>query len=137
MKKSKGYLILLLAGSVTFTTGLWLFSTMDKIGPFEWTVAALVGIVVIYGVFKGVRQLKDEKQGVPLEDEMSKMIKEKAAAKAFSLSFYLWMFIAMFLVDTEIRVEIPIGLGILGMGIIFIVYWIYYSKEGLPDENKD
>lgn len=137
MKKTRTALLLVLAGTVTFTVGLWLYSTMDKLGTFEFAAAGSVLVVVLFSMIVGIRRIKDEKKGIAPEDELSRRIKQKAAASAFSLSFILWTMIALFTVDSELRVEIPIGMGILGMGLLFVGFWIYYSISGIKDENAN
>ena len=68
MKKTKTMLLLVLAGTVTFTVGLWLYSTMDKLGIFEFAVAGSVLIVVIVSLITGVKRMRDEKRGFAVED---------------------------------------------------------------------
>jgi len=137
MKKTKSMLLIMLAGTVTFSIGLWLYSTMDSLSILEYSMAALVLIVVVFSTIVGIKRLKKEKKGLTVDDELSLRIKQKAGASAFSLSFLLWSFIALFTVDTGLRPEIPIGIGILGMGLLFIGFWIYYSKKGIQDENAN
>jgi len=126
-------LIMMLAGTLTFSAGLWLYSTIETLGTFEITVAVLVALMVIFSLFIGIKRLQDEKKGLTPEDELSKSIKQRAAAMAFMYSFYLWTFIIIFTVDSALRIEIPIGIGIMGMGILFIGFWIYYSKTGIDN----
>lgn len=137
MKSTKTMMLLTLAGTITFALGLWAYSTMDSLGVFEYTIAGAVLITVVISMAIGMRRLKDEKKGLAVDDELSRKIKDKAATVAFMFSFYLWTLIAMFTVDTNIRTEIPIGLGIVGMGLLFLGAWLYYSKIGLTDENKN
>ncbi len=137
MKKTKAMLLLTLAGTVTFSLGLWLYSTMERLTLIEYALAILVLITVIFSMVIGFKRLKDEKKGLAVEDEFSRRVKQKAAANAFIVSFYLWTMIALFISDANIRSEILIGLGILGMGLLFIGFWIYYSKIGISNENQD
>ena len=133
MKNTKTMLILMLAGTVTFIAGLWAYSTMEPLGTFEITMALLVAFIVIFSLVIGMKRLKDEKKGLTPEDELSKSIKQKAAAMAFMYSFYLWTGIIIFTIDTSLGIEIPIGIGIMGMGLLFIGFWIYYSKTGIDN----
>lgn len=133
MKKTKTMLIIMLAGTVTFSAGLWAYSTMEPLGTFEIAIAVLVALIVIFSLVIGMKRIKDEKKGLTPEDELSKSIKQKAAATAFMYSFYLWTAIILFMVDTKHSIEIPIGIGIMGMGLLFIGFWIYYSKTGIDN----
>jgi len=121
------------AGAVVFTVVFWLYSTMENIGTLEYSVAGLVLVVVSISVGAAMKRIKAEKKGLTIEDELSRRIRQKAAANAFALSFYLWTLIAIFSINSNIGVVIPIG--VLGMGLIFVGYWIYYSKTGIKDEN--
>ena len=133
MKNTKTMLIIMLAGTVTFSAGLWAYSTMEPLGTFEIAIAVLVALIVIFSLVIGMKRIKDEKKGLTPEDELSKSIKQKAAATAFMYSFYLWTAIILFMVDTKHSIEIPIGIGIMGMGLLFIGFWIYYSKTGIDN----
>lgn len=137
MKKTRTNLLLLLSLALTFAVGLWLYSLMDKLGIFEFAVAGFVLIFVIVSLIIGIKRMKDEKKGLAVEDELSHRIKLKAAANAFFYSFYLWAMIAMFTIDLNLRIEIPIGIGMLGMSILFIGFRIYYSTIGIKDENAN
>ncbi len=133
MTKTKISLILMFAGAVVFTVVFWLYSTMENIGTLEYSVAGLVLVVVSISVGAAMKRIKAEKKGLTIEDELSRRIRQKAAANAFALSFYQWTLIAIFSINSNIGVVIPIG--VLGMGLIFVGYWIYYSKTGIKDEN--
>ena len=135
MKKLKLMLIFILVGLVTFSVGLWLYSTKASLSSWEYAVAALVAIVVIFSLIIGVRKLKDSKQGFPTDDELSIKIKQKAAANAFVYSFYVWLMIMFFLNDEKLSPSVPVGIGIMGMGLLFIGFWIYYSKVGITKET--
>ncbi|MEO2051888.1 hypothetical protein [Flagellimonas beolgyonensis] len=137
MKSTKTALILVLVGAVMFSGGLWLYSTGKSLGLLEIGTAILVLIVVLLSLFVGLKRIKDEKKGLPVDDELSLRIKQKAGASAFSVSFILWPIILIFTMDSDLDVRIPIEIGILAMGLIFIGFWIYYSRMGLKDENQN
>lgn len=137
MKSTKTALILVLVGAVMFSGGLWLYSTGKSLGLLEIGTAILVLVVVVLSLFVGLKRIKDEKKGLPVDDELSLRIKQKAGASAFSVSFILWPIILIFTMDTDLDVRIPIEIGILAMGLIFIGFWIYYSRMGLKDENQN
>ena len=70
------------------------------------------------------------------DDELSKRIKEKATAKAFNISFYMWLFIILFVNGIEPKGKIIMGFGLLGMALVFFLNWLYYSKAGVSDEKQ-
>ena len=130
-------LMLLLAGTVSFSVGLWFYSTMEELTAFEYATAIAVAIVVIFSVIIGMRRIKDEKKGLAVEDELSNQIKQKAAASAFTFSFYFWVMVLIFFVDADIPARYVVYVGILGQGLLFIAFWIYYSRVGISDANKN
>ena len=131
MKKLRILLIFMLAGTVTFSAGLWLYSTQSPIETREIIVAGLVLVLVVFSLIVGLKKMKDVKRGLPLDDELSHTIKQKAASMAFVCSFYLWLFIIIFFADKSIDPEILVGAGLLGMGLLFFGFWAYYSKKGV------
>lgn len=135
MNKIKLMLVFILVGLVSYAVALWFYNTKTSLDTSEYIIAAFVLIVVIFSLVVGVKKLKDMKKGYPSDDELSVRIKQKAAAKSFLYSFYLWLGIMLFFNDEVLRSSIPVGLGILGMGILFIGFWIYYSKNGLDSKN--
>jgi uncharacterized membrane protein YiaA len=135
MNKIKLMLVFILVGLVSYAVALWFYNTKTSLDTSEYIIAAFVLIVVIFSLVVGVKKLKDMKKGYPSDDELSVRIKQKAAAKSFLYSFYLWLGIMLFFNDEALRSSIPVGLGILGMGILFIGFWIYYSKNGLDSKN--
>lgn len=135
MNKIKLMLVFILVGLVSYAVALWFYNTKTSLDTSEYIIAAFVLIVVIFSLVVGVKKLKDMKKGYPSDDELSVRIKQKAAANSFLYSFYLWLGIMLFFNDEVLRSSIPVGLGILGMGILFIGFWIYYSKNGLDSKN--
>lgn len=114
----------------------WVFKATKPFNIETYFVLGLVALIIGISLYFKITSYKSEKAGLTAEDELSKRVKEKSAAKAFNWSIYMWLFI-LFLVDMEPRENIIIGLGIIGMGLIFFLNWLYLSKEGISDENKD
>lgn len=137
MSKTKISLILMLAGTVTFFGGLVLYSTMDTLSMFEIGTAIFVTLITIGGVVIARSKLRDEKKGLPADDELSTVIKEKAASRAFVGSFYIWIFILLFFTSTNLDVEVIIGGGVMAMGVLFMAIWFYYTKAGVNHENQN
>ena len=125
-----------LAGIVALI-GFWAYKTTKPFDSVAYLIFGLVILVVLLSLYFKITTYKNEKAGLSAEDEFSKRIKEKAAANAFNWSIYMWTFVILFLIDVEPRTKIIIGLGIMGMGLLFLFNWFYLSKVGLPDDNKD
>ena len=135
MKNTKAYLLFLILGTMTFALGLWVYSHYDALGSLEYAYIGFVVIAVVVGLLFGIRRLKNEKEGLPPEDELSIKVRMKAGAIAFSFSLYMWLFILIFTMDTNLSVEVPIGIGIGLMSLIFVILWAYYSKKGVDNGN--
>jgi len=117
--------------------GLWVYMSKEPFDTVGYLIFGLSILLIGFGLYFKIQSYKSEKEGLTSDDELSKRIKEKAAAKAFSISIYMWLFIILFLLGIEPRVKIIIGFGLLGMVLIFFLNWFYYSKAGIPDENKN
>ena len=137
MKKIRTMLILILAGTVTFTVGLWLYSTQAELTAFEYGVAGAVLIIVLFSLVLGVKRMKEAKKGYPVDDELSIQVKQKAAAHSFTFSFIIWTMILLFMGDMEVSHTIPIGIGIVSTGLLFLGLWAYYSHKGIGDGNTN
>lgn len=133
MKKLRTSLILILAGTVTFTVGIWFYSTKAALTKFESAVAGAVLLIVVGSLIIGYKRIKEAKQGLPPDDELSVQIKQKAAAVAFSFSFLIWTMIILFMGNKDIEPTIPIGIGIVTTGLLFLGLWAYYSKTGIDN----
>lgn len=137
MGKTKISLILMLAGSATFFAGLGLYGSIESLTPFEIGTAAFVVLVTLGGIAIARGKLKDEKKGLPADDEMSNIIKEKAGARAFAGSFYIWLFILLFFSNSSLDNELIIGGGLIAMGAVFMGFWFYYTKTGVGFEDQN
>ena len=137
MSKTKLLLILMLGGTVTFFAGLGLYASLDRLSAFEIGVAVFVVIVTLFGIVVARGKLKDEKKGLPAEDEMSKVIRDRAGATSFMLSYYVWVFVILFFSNSSLDFEVIIGGGLVAMTLVFFACWVYFSKMGVYDENQN
>ena len=117
--------------------GLWAYMAKEPFNTMGYLIFGLSILMIGFGLYFKIQRFNSVKSGQTSDDELSKRIKEKAAAKAFSFSIYMWVFVILFLIDMEPRDKIIIGLGLIGMGLIFFLNWLYYSKVGVSDEDKD
>lgn len=136
MKKLKLLLIFILVGLVSFSIALWFYSTKKSLEASEYIIGSLVLIVVIFSLVIGIKKIKDLRKGYPSDDELSDGIKIKAASSAYIYSIYMWTGILLFFNNVTIEPEILLGAGIMGMGIIFIGFWFYYSRAGLSSKKN-
>ena len=124
----------LIGMTLTFIAGIVMYSSMAEIKPMEYIIYAAIGLIAIFAIVSVSKNLKAEKKGFTTEDELSRKIKLKAGASAFTVSFYLWAMILLLTIDNDVSNELILGCGIAGMGFIFIAFWFYHNKTGI-DEN--
>ncbi|MFH1401377.1 MAG: hypothetical protein ABIG40_00155 [Parcubacteria group bacterium] len=95
-------------------------------------------LVVIFMAFFIQKRYRDIKEGMPMEDERSRKVVTRAAAKSFYFSLY-WLltiswfepFFARVLFGGEkLDASQTVGGGIAGMAIFFFIFWFYYDKKG-------
>ncbi|RKY92384.1 MAG: hypothetical protein DRQ01_06375, partial [Ignavibacteriae bacterium] len=130
-------MLALIGLTLTFGAGIAMYSTMAEIKPMEYIIYAAVGLIVVFGLVRVVKNLKDEKKGLITEDELSQKIKLRAGANAFTASFYLWTMIMLFTLDSNISNEILLGIGIVGMGLTFVGFWLYHNNKDIDDGNTN
>ena len=137
MRNKKIVLFALIGLTLTFITGIAFYSTMAELMPVDYVIYAGIGSIVLFSIIAIFKQLRDEKKGLVTEDELSRKIKQKAAANSFTASIYLWTMILLFTMDSNIGNEILLGIGIVGMGLIFIGFWLYHNNKGIESENPN
>ena len=122
---------------VLIIAGIWIFQTVDppkdSVASEIIFVAAIV-ILFIVSIFLSIKRLKNRKLGLPEEDELSKKIMNKAGAKSFFVSLFLWLTLLYIHNHTTVDTEILFGYGIIGMAFIFITFTIIFSIRGIKDE---
>ena len=130
----KIYLSLLIMTMIVIIAGILIYQTKATTSSLSLISEYLqVGIIIIlfgFGIFLAIRRIKSTSKGLPAEDELSKRIEQKAASKSFFVSLFLWLVI-MYLQDRNGgETDIYYGYGIIGMAILFAVFYIYYYFKG-------
>jgi hypothetical protein len=127
----KAVLIFAVALLVILTTLLWMINSQFSGGIREILMFSGVFIIVGFAVFIGIQRLKSHKRKEPVEDEFSKKVMIKTSSLSFYISIYLWLFIMYISDKVELESHSLIGVGILGMAIIFFICWIGIKVFGL------
>jgi len=142
MKNDKKRLIALAILTTTLLAGIVVLGYMMIIRS-EVSTADLISmpvllVLVVFIAFFIFRRYKDVSKGMPLEDERSKKVMNKAAAMSFFTTLY-WLlalslfqpFFAKLLFKAEyLDAEQTVGGAIFGMAILFAMYWFYYNRKG-------
>jgi hypothetical protein len=118
----------------------WILKTSRPFNVYAYSVIGVMLIIIGFVINSGIQALKDAKSGLSPVDELSKAINEKAAAIAFKMSIYMWLFgllaLDTFSVDSVNKAKFTVAIGMMGMTLLFIFIRLYFSKVGI-DENKD
>lgn len=117
--------------AISASLGLVIYAT--KSGNLEYSsflviIAAI--LLVFFGLF-ALRRYKNSSKGFVFEDERSRRILEKAAAKSFYVSLYVLIAIG-YLSEGRINfqdVSQATGSAIGIMGLLFFSFWMYYNKK--------
>lgn len=118
-----------IAGIVT-----WILFPDKEVDLGEIVTAVVAAVVILFGLFIGIRRIKDVRKNLPVEDERSKKIMKNAGATSFYLSLYLWLALMFFEEGINLEKHSLIGLGILGMAIIFALSWIYHNYFSIKND---
>ena len=114
--------------------GLWLYQSKTDLTVFESGQYIVIAILIIFGLYFGLRKLLSAKRGEPDEDELSKKLTTKAAAISFYVSLYLWLVIMYISSENGYNNESTIGAGIIGMSLLFAISWVILKVRGIPNE---
>lgn len=96
--------------------------------PIILVVIGILAIVVLIIRFKSFKNRE------PMEDEYSKKIMQKTASHSFYISLYLWLVVSYFSEDSGMDTQQVIGLGVVGMAIVFAISWVFVKLIGLRNE---
>ncbi len=90
-------------------------------------------IILIFALIVYKRGKKDLRRGLPLKDERSKKVMQKAMSMAFLVSLYMLLLLG-FLSDKIIKfrdVSQATGISVGIMAVLFAIFWAYYNKKAI------
>jgi len=126
----KGVLMILLAALIIIGVIIWLLHSSNEIKTGSLVMSGTILLVAGFAVALAVSKLKSAKEGLASEDELSRLIKDKASSRSYYVSLYWWL-IMMYMSDkTLLATSTLIGVGILGMAVMFAGFWIYFNFKG-------
>jgi peptidoglycan/LPS O-acetylase OafA/YrhL len=132
--KAKKYLITVIIGSLSITAGIWAYySLQEGFAPGDLFQFGIIGLLIVFAFYIGIRRLSSESRGQPAEDEMSKRVLQKAAGTAYYISLYMWLVVSYLSDSRDLPTHTWIGLGIIGMALLFAGSWLYYNAKGVVD----
>ena len=130
----RAVLVFVLAAMVVITTALWFFSKTNKITTVDIVGLGVILLVVGFAVFIGYKRFTSSKRGEPAEDELSKKVMLRTSSLSYYISLYLWLVIMYFSDRLKLETHTIIGVGILGMAVIFTICWLVFNFRGVRNE---
>jgi len=135
-KKDKARLGAMMAISlaVIVTALLYAFSAGIMDNPMVAVVTLItVGIAVFILVLAAKALIVDIKAGIPIKDERSKRVMEKAAASTFLFMIYFLLALGWYsdMDGVDIIPRHISSAGILGGTVFLFIMWAYYNWRGV------
>lgn len=132
MKKS--LIVFIVAGLVLISMGLWFYSSVKEFNMMDLLHFGVITLIVGFAVFVGLKRLRSEKRGEPVEDELSKKILQKTAAISYYISLYIWVFLIFLKDRVKFETEELLGTGILAMAVTFGIAWLILNFKGIKND---
>jgi peptidoglycan/LPS O-acetylase OafA/YrhL len=133
MKLNRSYKILFIVITLVVTALLGLLFSIKNVESIELiSIAIMVIILGVIFVSKSLKNVKDKKKGLTIEDERSRKILLLTGAKSFQISIWyllILMWVSSVLGIITLNTETALGMGIVGMAIIFGLTWIWANKQ--------
>jgi peptidoglycan/LPS O-acetylase OafA/YrhL len=132
MKKT--ILVFGIALIVLITTGLWISKSSGFLNSSDALSLGVVLCLVAFAIYIGFRRLQGSRRGEPAEDELSRNLLRRTASLSYYLSLYFWVGILFIKDRITISTEELLGMGILGMAVIYAISWIILNIRGIKHE---
>ena len=127
--------VLLIAGAVVGLS-VWFLESATPPNVKMLAIAGLIVAGLVVTLIRSLQNARDISRDIPVEDEMSQVLKLHAGAQAFQLSMYLWLFIFLFHRYLG-EPETLLGMGILGAGAVYGLCWLYFRFYGEINAHED
>ena len=95
---------------------LWIFKGKIALNLMQIIEVGCVIVVVGFAVYVGVSRLRSQKRGEPGEDELSRKVMLRASSLSFYISLYIWLFVMYISDKTTLPTHSLIGAGDPGDG---------------------
>jgi hypothetical protein len=122
----------LMITAILFMAAIWGFAIIEQKTDLFMGKGLIIFIFIVAGgiiaLVSALKKDKEEKEGLPVEDELSDQLKYKAGYYAFLASMYMWLFIFIFK-DKFPDLETLVGGGILTSVVIFYIAKVVVKKQ--------
>ena len=125
---------LIFAISALIVAGLFLLRSNGIILGENSNMTIILLILGLLAIVVAAIRFKSFKNREPAEDEYTKKVMQKTASYSFYISLYLWLVISYFSEGSDMDTQQVIGLGVVGMAIVFAISWVVVKLTGLSNE---
>jgi len=132
--KMKRPYYLIFAISALIVAALFILKSNGIILGEDSNMTIILLVIGLLALVVAIRRFKSLKNREPAEDEYSKRIMQKTAAYSFYISMYLWLVVSYFSEDSGMDTQQVIGLGVVGMAVVFVISWVVVKLTGLRNE---
>ncbi len=132
--KMKRPYYLIFAISALIVAALFILKSNGIILGEDSNMTIVLLVLGLLALVVAIRRFKSLKNREPAEDEYSKKIMQKTSSYSFYISIYLWLVVSYFSEDSGMDTQQVIGLGVVGMAIVFAVSWVVVKLMGLRNE---
>lgn len=96
-------------------------------------IGIVISVVLVFYLTGEIRTIRERRNNIPTEDEMSRRQKEMAGNRAFHASMLLWLI--LFIIKSYFQeIETLMGIGILGSAVLYGIYLWRFKIKGSADE---
>lgn len=130
----KLFIVLIVVVLVLISAVLWFYTSFNEFKPMDIMHFGVIILIVTFTIFIGIKKLSNVKRGEPFGDELSKKVLQKAAAISYYVSLYIWVFLIFLKDRVEFETEELIGTGILAMAVTFGISWFILNFKGIKND---
>ena len=117
-------------------SGILVLSGMWIIRPGSTNATLLeyfyIGVIVIFFIISNVflfTRIRRKKKGLPIDDELSKIIDQKASSSAYFVSVLIWLSLVLLQFLFVLEVKWLLALGMIGMAFSYFISWLIINSK--------
>jgi len=124
----KGVLSIIISGVLVISLVLWYSVSQYALDLPEIFIGISILLFAIFFTINGVKWIRQSRQGLPVEDELSRKVNLNAGYYSYLISVYWWVAL-YFLQDKFEATGTLLATGIIGMAAFFIIALAYFGRK--------
>lgn len=137
------FLPLLAITAVLAVTGIQIFQ-VDPVDPAGSKTAEAIYVIMLavligLGILIAAKRSKEIKKGLPVEDELSRHILNRAGSVTFFVSLLIWLILLYVEVHGLVNMEAMFlfAYGLIASCFVFLISWTTFNFGGAGHEKQD